>query len=61
MTHPRYVSPDRKALQALNEMAHDARRVLGSDHPLFPQLLTVMRLTDALVDAAAPSIPMEVE
>lgn len=42
------------ALTALNDAAHEARRAIGQDHPLRARLMSVLRETDALVDAAAP-------
>lgn len=49
-----YKSKDRIALEELNNAAHNARRVLGREHPMFARALVIMRETDAMVDECAP-------
>ena len=47
---------DRDALMALNIAAHEARRAIGQDHPLYERLMSVLHETDALADAAAAPV-----
>lgn len=45
------------ALRALNDAAHAARRACPKDHPARQTILSVMRVSDDLVDDAAPTQP----
>lgn len=54
----RFASADREAFRELNEAAHNARRVAGSDHPEYALIMQIMRLTDELVSRTAPAYPL---
>lgn len=51
-----YADTTHAALAALNDAAHEARRAISQDHPLYERLMSVLRETDALVDAAAAPV-----
>ena len=54
----RFASADREAFRELNEAAHNARRVAGSDRPEYALIMQIMRLTDDLVSRTAPAYPL---
>ena len=54
----RFASTDREAFRALNNAAHDARRITGRDHPEAELIHQIMLLTDMLMDRTAPAYPI---